>query len=99
MVKLWCLRNGLEHVETSAATGHGIDEAFDILVRLALASKGGDEQQQQQQHEAGQQQQQKQHQMTWRYNKELDLAERYSPKEEQCCLLPVFQPFIRWRNG
>ena len=98
MVKLWCLRNGLEHVEASAATGHGIDEAFDILVRLALMSKGGDEQQQQ--HNTGQKQLQHQKQQkNWRYNKELDLAERYLPKEEQCCLLPVFQPFVRWRNG
>lgn len=36
MVLLWCLRNGLKHMKVSAASGQGVDEAFDTLTNLAL---------------------------------------------------------------
>jgi small GTP-binding protein len=36
MVLLWCMRNGLNMVEISAATGEGVNDAIDALVTLAL---------------------------------------------------------------
>jgi small GTP-binding protein len=36
MVLLWCMRNGLNMVEISAATGEGVNEAIEALVTLAL---------------------------------------------------------------
>ncbi|EEC44405.1 predicted protein [Phaeodactylum tricornutum CCAP 1055/1] len=39
MVLLWCMRNGLKHVEVSAATGEHVDGAIDELIRLALLTK------------------------------------------------------------
>ena len=36
IVVLWCKRNGLEHMEVSAATGEGVDEAVCRMIRLAL---------------------------------------------------------------
>jgi len=98
MVKLWCLKNGLEHFEASAATGEGIDVAFRELMRLAMASKEEErtqrEQQQQQQFQQGQNPNQ-----YWRSNKELDLHQRYAPKEERCLeryCLPLMRPLLRY---
>ena len=36
MVLLWCMRNGLKHIEVSAATGNNVEEAINELIRLAL---------------------------------------------------------------
>lgn len=36
IVVLWCKRNGLEHMEVSAATGEGVEEAVGRMIRLAL---------------------------------------------------------------
>lgn len=109
MVKLWCMRNGLGHVEASAATGEGIEQAFEDLIRLALSPKEKEEEEPAAQKEATQsqveQQQQQQQQpiplepapaapVVWRYNKELDLQQRYASKEERCCL-PVLLPVRR----
>lgn len=46
MALLWCMRNGLKHLEVSAATGEFVDEAIQEMIRLALAhkSKGGSSQ-------------------------------------------------------
>lgn len=116
MVKLWCMRNGLEHVEASAATGKGIDEAFRDLMRLAVESK--DESLRASAAAVGQHEPQQEHQKIeadpkptdplplppqplpppkpkWSANKELDLHQRYAPKEERCCL-PILQPLRRW---
>jgi hypothetical protein len=43
MVLLWCMRNGLQHYEVSAATGQGVDTAIDALVVLSLESRKKDE--------------------------------------------------------
>lgn len=37
MVLLWCMRNGLTHMEVSAKTGAGIDELMNNVVCIALA--------------------------------------------------------------
>jgi GTPase SAR1 family protein len=38
MVRLWCKRNGLEHVDVSALDGIGVDNAIDTMIDLALKS-------------------------------------------------------------
>lgn len=39
MVLLWCMRNGLDHLEVSAATGEGVQDAIVTLARMALEHK------------------------------------------------------------
>ena len=36
MVLLWCMRNGLKHMEVSAMDGTGLDELMDMAIDLAL---------------------------------------------------------------
>jgi len=90
MVLLWCMRNGLEFYEVSAATGEGVNEAMKALVSLALESsppppslllpaKNGEKS------SAGAGPSRS------RRNQELDLQQRYAPKEDNCFL--VLQPF------
>ena len=38
MVKLWCKRNGLKHIEVSAMDGMGVQEAVDTMIEMALNS-------------------------------------------------------------
>jgi len=47
MVILWCRRNGLPHLEGSAATGDGVAEIFETLIRLALQQREHQKQAQQ----------------------------------------------------
>jgi Ras family len=59
MVKLWCLRNGLQHVEVSCWEDEqqgNVDTAMETLVRLVLEARQQRQQQQQQQHTEQQQQ-------------------------------------------
>lgn len=84
MVVLWCMRNGLKHMEASAATGEGVEDAFRELMRLALEEK---EPQVVQQPVAT-------YQYAYQHNKELDLHQRYGPKDENCCLF-IFQALLR----
>jgi len=39
MVLLWCKRNGLQHCEASAATGEGVKEAIQVLLKMAKKAK------------------------------------------------------------
>jgi small GTP-binding protein len=39
MVLLWCMRNGLTHVQVSAATGEHVSEAMEKLAQIALQGK------------------------------------------------------------
>lgn len=57
LVLLWCMRNGLQHAEVSAATGEGVDAAMEMLVRLALEEQKKKKNQQSQAHLHQQQQQ------------------------------------------
>eukprot|EP00544_Gedaniella_sp_CCMP2646_P004376 CAMPEP_0202493644 /NCGR_PEP_ID=MMETSP1361-20130828/9910_1 /ASSEMBLY_ACC=CAM_ASM_000849 /TAXON_ID=210615 /ORGANISM="Staurosira complex sp., Strain CCMP2646" /LENGTH=328 /DNA_ID=CAMNT_0049123985 /DNA_START=99 /DNA_END=1085 /DNA_ORIENTATION=- len=80
MVLLWCMRNGLTHMEVSALDGTGIDAAMECLVSLALEAKqepaskpspagmnGG-----------------------FHSNKPLDLHQRYSSSDDKCkCWHPI----------
>ncbi|KAL7455142.1 hypothetical protein ACHAWC_006707 [Mediolabrus comicus] len=36
MILLWCQRNGIPHVEASALSGEGVDEAMDMLVKMGV---------------------------------------------------------------
>ena len=84
MVLLWCMRNGLQHVEVSAATGQGVDEAFEILTHMALEHVL----------EVAYQQQ-PENVVTTPSQPTLDLQERYRPKEEDCCF-GILPPLTRW---
>jgi GTPase SAR1 family protein len=39
MVLLWCMRNGLKHMEVSALDGTGIDELMNEMVQMALTAQ------------------------------------------------------------
>jgi small GTP-binding protein len=86
MVILWCGRNDLKHMEASAATGRGVDEAVRELVGLALDAK------QQKANEAYHlQQNDASIQSSLSYNKSLDLHLRYASKDERCCGLRMLR--------
>jgi GTPase SAR1 family protein len=94
MVLLWCMRNGLMHMEVSAKRGDGINDLIQQLIKIAI------EQQQQQQ----QQQLDSSNAATYggaflgsngtnmmsllQRNDELDLHKRYAPKSQSCFWLP-----------
>jgi hypothetical protein len=100
MVKLWCLRNGLSHVESSAATGDGVELAFSQLIKIGLKAK---------------QRRERQSVLPTtnvaepqslplsppalppvvavRRNDPIDFSKRYAPKEEPCCL-PFLRPLL-----
>ncbi|CAB9507729.1 member RAS oncogene family [Seminavis robusta] len=119
MVKLWCMRNGLQHVEVSClqpnTDGH-VDVAMETLVQLVLEARREEaeeerQQQQQQQDETktdpeppsdshpttannnngassslpAQPQVEDTKDYYYRPNEELDLLERYRPKDRKCC--------------
>ena len=86
MVLLWCMRNGLKHIEVSAATGEGVSEAMEALVRLALEPR------QQKAEEEKKMPSPPSNKFTGR-NQSLDLHKRYAPKDDRCFFL---LPFTRW---
>jgi GTPase SAR1 family protein len=93
MVKIWCGRNELKHMEASAATGQGVDEAIQALITLAMMTK-------RQREEAAQQQSPADtaplpSETIFKYNKTLDLHQRYAPKDERCCILRWIWPCRR----
>jgi small GTP-binding protein len=92
MVVLWCLRNGLKHIEVSALTGNGIDGAITALVELALESRNERYLQEKQSPEPEKKPVVENSIPAFDYqkNKELDLHQRYAPKKERCFL---FRPF------
>ena len=88
MVVLWCMRNGLQHTEVSALDGTGVDECVSKMVRLVLESMNKKE---------------KEKKKIIKTDEEilaaywesrclvqsLDLHERYSPKEDTRCCMPL----------
>jgi small GTP-binding protein len=85
MVLLWCMRNGLKHMEVSALDGTGIEELVNEAINMALeageslTSSSIDPENESTQvlklAELGR-------------NDELDLHGRYVPKEQSCFTLP-----------
>ena len=88
MVELWCMRNGLGHLEASAATGEGVEDCFQELIRLAMVFK-------QRKRVEADTTMANADLDTQVYNQELDLTKRYGPKEKLCCwpiLSHILQP-------
>ncbi|KAL7561218.1 hypothetical protein ACA910_004140 [Epithemia clementina (nom. ined.)] len=83
MVLLWCMRNGLQHMEVSAATGEGVDQAIESILRLALQARAEKEPLELQGISSGR-------------KEELDFHERYAAREEPglCCCRPL-PPWFR----
>ena len=82
MVMLWCMRNGLKHMEVSALDGSGIEELIDQAIHMALAARDSipptmDQGNMEGMEVAG-----------LGRNAELDLQRRYVPKAQPCFLLP-----------
>lgn len=80
LVQLWCMRNGLEHLEVSAATGQGVEHAIVTLARMALERKLDMEYQQQEQEIQLQQQQEQQ--------KEEEQQRQEEQDQQQFLLVP-----------
>jgi hypothetical protein len=104
MVKLWCLRNGLTHVESSAATGEGVESAFSQLITMALKMKQAREDNEDSvcpvMHPEGPQQSVPSipappHALpSYQRNDPIDFGKRYAaPKEERCCF-PLLRPVL-----
>jgi hypothetical protein len=79
MVLLWCMRNGLQHIEASALDGSGVELAVSTMVTLALEHK---QEGQEKDHAAVEQALAK---VLFQTNKKLDLHQRYAPKDQMCC--------------
>lgn len=77
MVLLWCRRNGLQHCEASAATGEGVPQAMEALLRLALEHRRTEHSNETQQQPVPKQQPSLQQAM--------DFQTRYANKEDTCC--------------
>lgn len=82
MVRLWCIRNGLQIVEVSALNGSGINAAMEALIALTLTSYN----------ERAQENKKRTFVLrtplsfsSFRRNEELNLTKRYAPSERKCC--------------
>jgi len=86
MVLLWCMRNGLKHMEVSALDGTGIDEMINEVVDMAVeASKSTTSTAIT---EPVPTSNQAATSADFLRNDELDLHGRYGPKAKSCFLLP-----------
>lgn len=91
MVLLWCMRNGLKHMEVSALDGTGIDEMISEVIDMAMEAR-----------EATRPNRLNENAMTafLKRNNELDLHQRYAPKNQSCfklfpfhmCCIPKHDP-------
>jgi GTPase SAR1 family protein len=84
MVLLWCMRNGLTHMDVSAKRGIGINELMQQLIKMAMEEKNTDRDRLHQVSSSGKI-------SALHRNDELDLHRRYAPKSRSCFQLP-FQP-------
>lgn len=77
MVLLWCMRNGLMHIEASALDGTGLDNVMESLALLGLHNK-------EQIAESNITQSTNYETLSLQINEELDLQRRYASKENIC---------------
>lgn len=80
MVQLWCMRNGLIHMDVSAKSGAGIDDLIHQLINIALKqveeNDGMTAEMNKKLNEL--------YCTTLKRNDELDLHQRYGPKSRSC---------------
>mmetsp|Transcript_25460 Transcript_25460/g.25825 ORF Transcript_25460/g.25825 Transcript_25460/m.25825 type:complete len:359 (-) Transcript_25460:148-1224(-) len=82
MVQLWCMRNGLIHMDVSAKSGAGIDKLIHQLVDIALKQIGDSATKSRKNNDNTDILQRRTN--TLQRNDELDLHQRYSPKSTSC---------------
>lgn len=82
MVQLWCMRNGLLHMDVSAKSGAGINDLIYQLIDIAVK---------QMEEGAAKTTHNDQSNVTTalQRNEELDLHRRYAPKERSCFPFPT----------
>jgi small GTP-binding protein len=88
MVKLWCLRNGLQHVEVSCLEEQGnVDTAMETLVQSVLQARRTQQQPKESEIAMPTKSVQANHSAAFYAgpNETLDLLERYRPKDGKCC--------------
>mmetsp|Transcript_19191 Transcript_19191/g.30922 ORF Transcript_19191/g.30922 Transcript_19191/m.30922 type:complete len:385 (+) Transcript_19191:195-1349(+) len=78
MVLLWCMRNGLRHMDVSAKSGTGIDDLVQELIRITLEQQLVDNELRGSNSNI----------CVMERNDELDLQKRYAPKSKSCFPLP-----------
>lgn len=83
MVLLWCMRNGLKHMEVSALDGTGIDEMIQTVIEMSLSARESSSTTATTTSEVVEQPQQ-QPLLLLERNKELDLHQRYATKDPNC---------------
>jgi len=82
MVQLWCMRNGLIHMDVSAKSGAGIDDLIHQLIDIAL--KQMDEDASTKTTAKNNHNRNDLYCTTLKRNDELDLHQRYVPKARSC---------------
>jgi len=98
MILLWCKRNRIPHVEASALSGEGVNEAMEMLVRMGVEEFEAQEQEkiieQERQEKMIEKERQKRLEKETsyfvyqpRYERDLDLFARYSTDDEKKCSL------------
>jgi len=97
MVQLWCMRNGLIHMDVSAKSGAGIDKLIHQLVDIASKQMGDNATKSRKNNDNTDILHRRTN--TLQRNDELDLHQRYSPKSTsclplQCCLCNRFNRFF-----
>lgn len=107
MVILWCMRNGLQHVEVSALDGDGIGDAVQTMVTLAMEAKNEQKKKERLQRQAagGAGAILQDYWKSRGYGDEdsfcasgtqgpaLDLTARYTPKDDRCACCWRIIPF------
>ena len=111
MILLWCKRNNIPHVEASALTGEGVNNAFQMLVKNGLEELEAREREKAEQERRRKIEQEKRNKLEQertyfvyqpKYEQNLDLFSRYSSKEEKrcsflSCLLSFFTSCLRFQ--
>lgn len=84
MVQLWCMRNGLIHMDVSAKSGAGIDDLIHQLIDIALKQMDEDASTKTKTTAKNNHNRNDLYCTTLKRNDELDLHQRYVPKARSC---------------
>lgn len=88
MVLLWCMRNGLKHMEVSALDGTGIDEMMSEVIEMAMEARVSTATKRSKEHMDADS---AAFTALVKRNDELDLHRRYAPRAQSCFRLFPFQ--------